>query len=77
MGIAKGLWEVMLKDDRAGGSGRRTAQKVLGEPLDICSSKPKIGFYRDGCCNSGRQDMGVALAHYSLFDLKHFALGLT
>jgi hypothetical protein len=67
----------MLKDDRAGGGGRRTAQKVPGEPLDICSIKPTTGFYRDGCRNGGREDMGVALAHRPLFDLKNFALGLT
>jgi hypothetical protein len=67
----------MLKEDRAGGGGRRTAQKVLGEPLDICSIKPMTGFYRGGSCNNGREDMSVALAHRPLFDLKHFALGLT
>jgi hypothetical protein len=31
---------------------------VLGEPLDICSIKPMTGFYRDGCCNTGREDVG-------------------
>jgi uncharacterized protein (DUF2237 family) len=31
---------------------------VLGELLDICSIKPMTGFYRDGCCNTGREDVG-------------------
>jgi uncharacterized protein (DUF2237 family) len=31
---------------------------VLGEPLDVCSIKPMSGFYRDGCCNTGREDIG-------------------
>jgi uncharacterized protein len=31
---------------------------VLGEPLEICSIKPMTGFYRDGCCNTGREDTG-------------------
>jgi uncharacterized protein (DUF2237 family) len=49
----------MLRDDMADGGGRRrTQQNVLGEPLDICSIKPTTGFYRDGCCNTGRDDVG-------------------
>ena len=31
---------------------------MLGEPLDICSIKPMAGFYRDGCCNTGPEDVG-------------------
>jgi uncharacterized protein (DUF2237 family) len=31
---------------------------VLGEPLEICSFKPMTGFYRDGCCNTGQEDIG-------------------
>jgi len=49
----------MLKDDRASGEGRRqAARNVLGESLEICSFKPMTGFYRDGCCDTGREDMG-------------------
>ena len=45
----------MLRDDRGNGGGRRLAPRnVLGEPLDTCSIKPMSGFYRDGCCNTGR-----------------------
>jgi len=51
--------EAMLRDDRGNGGGRRlAARNVLGEPLEICSIKPMTGFYRDGCCNTGREDIG-------------------
>ena len=49
----------MLRDDRGNGGGRRfSPRNVLGEPLDICSIKPMSGFYRDGCCNTGKEDIG-------------------
>jgi uncharacterized protein (DUF2237 family) len=48
----------MLRDDNTGGGGRRAGRNVLGEPLDTCSFKPMTGFYRDGCCNTGREDVG-------------------
>lgn len=49
----------MLRDDKSGGGGRRRSPRnVLGEPLVICSIKPMTGFYRDGCCNTGREDAG-------------------
>ena len=45
----------MLRDDRTDGGDRRLASRnVLGEPLEICSLKPMTGFYRDGCCDTGR-----------------------
>ncbi|WP_297528161.1 DUF2237 family protein [Thiohalobacter sp.] len=34
------------------------AINVLGEPLERCSERPLTGFYRDGCCNTGDQDLG-------------------
>jgi len=48
----------MLRDDNTGGGGRRAGRNVLGEPLDICSLQPMTGFYRDGCCNTGQEDIG-------------------
>jgi len=49
----------MLRDDRGHGEGRRTTPRnVLGEPLEVCSIKPMTGFFRDGCCNTGREDVG-------------------
>lgn len=35
------------------------AKNVLGGPLEACSNKPLTGFYRDGCCNTGDEDLGV------------------
>ncbi|MFI7066965.1 DUF2237 family protein [Kribbella sp. NPDC050124] len=31
---------------------------VLGEPLEECGTDPVTGFYRDGCCTSGPEDLG-------------------
>ena len=31
---------------------------VLGEPLQACGTDPMTGFYRDGCCRTGSQDLG-------------------
>lgn len=31
---------------------------VLGEKLEICGTDPETGFYRDGCCNTGPDDVG-------------------
>jgi uncharacterized protein (DUF2237 family) len=33
-------------------------RNVLGGPLEICGSDPMTGFYRDGCCRTGPQDLG-------------------
>jgi uncharacterized protein len=35
------------------------AQNVLGEELQPCNFDPVTGFYRDGCCNTGAEDVGV------------------
>jgi len=32
---------------------------VLGEPLVPCSLDPLTGFYRNGCCEVGGDDVGV------------------
>jgi uncharacterized protein len=31
---------------------------VLGGPLEPCGMEPLTGFYRDGCCTSGPEDLG-------------------
>jgi uncharacterized protein len=50
---------LMLRDDRAEGEdGRGTARNVLGERIEICSIDPMTGFFRDGCCNTSREDAG-------------------
>ncbi len=35
------------------------AKNVLGTDLEVCSTDPMTGFYRDGCCNTGGQDVGL------------------
>jgi uncharacterized protein (DUF2237 family) len=34
------------------------ARNVLGGDLEECGTDPLTGFYRDGWCNSGPQDIG-------------------
>lgn len=31
---------------------------VHGDPLEVCSLEPLTGFYRDGFCNTGPDDVG-------------------
>ena len=37
----------------------RKATNVIGTELDVCSTSPMTGFFRDGCCNTGGEDMGL------------------
>ena len=32
---------------------------VLGGRLEPCSVEPRTGFFRDGCCNTGPEDLGL------------------
>ena len=34
-------------------------KNVLGGPLAACSASPRTGFYRDGCCNTDSEDVGM------------------
>jgi uncharacterized protein (DUF2237 family) len=34
-------------------------RNVLGGPLATCSLRPRTGFFRDGCCNTGPDDFGL------------------
>jgi len=33
-------------------------RNVLGAPLEPCGTEPLTGFYRDGCCSTGPEDIG-------------------
>jgi uncharacterized protein (DUF2237 family) len=33
-------------------------RNVLGGTLELCGTDPLTGFYRDGCCRTGPEDMG-------------------
>jgi uncharacterized protein (DUF2237 family) len=35
-----------------------TELNVLGEPLAPCGTDPMTGFFRDGCCSTGPEDVG-------------------
>ena len=39
--------------------GSNDDRNVLGGILAPCSTKPLTGFYRDGCCNTGPEDLGL------------------
>ncbi|MBX6743506.1 MAG: DUF2237 domain-containing protein [Acetobacteraceae bacterium] len=38
---------------------RVAGTNVLGGPLLPCSVAPLTGFFRDGCCNTGPEDLGL------------------
>jgi len=38
--------------------GRRSSRNVLGGLLETCSIQPMTGFFRNGCCDSGPEDVG-------------------
>ncbi|MDJ0777233.1 MAG: DUF2237 domain-containing protein [Gammaproteobacteria bacterium] len=44
------------------------AKNVFGEALEPCGQDPVTGFYRDGCCNTGPQDLGSHTVCASLSD---------
>lgn len=33
-------------------------RNVLGGPLESCGTEPLTGFFRDGCCRTGPEDIG-------------------
>jgi uncharacterized protein len=35
-----------------------TERNVRGGELEPCGTEPLTGFYRDGCCNTGPEDLG-------------------
>lgn len=38
--------------------GMEPQRNVHGEALEVCSLEPLTGFYRDGYCNTGPEDLG-------------------
>jgi uncharacterized protein (DUF2237 family) len=37
----------------------KRGKNVLGTDLEDCSLDPLTGFYRDGCCRTGSEDLGL------------------
>ena len=48
----------MPRGDGGGVGGRSPSRNVLGSRLEPCSVQPVTGFYRNGCCDTGREDVG-------------------
>jgi len=52
----------MPLDSSSGGEGgeggRAPSLNVLGGKLEACSIKPMTGFFRNGCCDTGPDDIG-------------------
>ena len=46
--------DMPIEDNRS-----EPAKNVLGERLEICCEKPLTGFYRNGRCDTGPDDLGV------------------
>jgi uncharacterized protein len=44
--------------DAGYGGRKRPSRNVLGGILENCSLKPMTGFFRNGCCDTGTQDVG-------------------
>lgn len=41
---------------------------VYDEPLGICCEDPMTGFFRDGCCNTADEDLGLHTVCVELSD---------
>jgi uncharacterized protein (DUF2237 family) len=50
--------EAMPFDETSRHPGRRPSRNVLGGILEICSSRPMTGFFRNGCCDTSDEDTG-------------------
>ncbi|HEX3429897.1 MAG TPA: DUF2237 domain-containing protein [Rhizomicrobium sp.] len=47
----------MSIEPKRGGFGRKS-RNVFGGPLDVCSTAPLTGFFRNGCCDTSADDLG-------------------
>lgn len=48
----------LVRGGRARDAGAMTERNVQGGELEVCGTAPMTGFFRDGCCSSGPQDVG-------------------
>ncbi len=52
-------WTNMIRIAKTNGVVRLPkAKNVLGGKLEVCCTSPMTGFFRDGCCNTGPEDVG-------------------
>jgi uncharacterized protein (DUF2237 family) len=40
-------------------ASNESQNNVFGEPVAACSMAPRTGFFRDGCCDTGPEDVGL------------------
>ena len=45
-------------DETSRRGGRPAGRNVLGGPLALCAADPLTGLYRNGCCETGPEDLG-------------------
>lgn len=50
---------VTPKARETNGTKTAAAKNVLGGELRPCSTRPRTGFFRDGCCNTSPEDHGA------------------
>lgn len=48
----------MLPPTRVRDAVNVSERNVLGDELEPCGTDPLTGFFRDGCCNTGPEDLG-------------------
>lgn len=53
------MWDLKNYEIDKARLGMAKAKNVLGTELVPCSLDPMTGFYRNGCCDTGAQDVGL------------------
>ncbi len=48
----------MSLEPKGFGRGPGPSRNVFGEPLQPCSLAPVTGYFRNGCCDTSREDVG-------------------
>jgi uncharacterized protein (DUF2237 family) len=57
-GRGRAIGDDSCRQDAAWDTSAVAELNVLDGPLDECGTDPVTGFYRDGCCTSGPEDLG-------------------
>ncbi len=50
-------WDGTVHSMSVGDTARMGERNVLGGELEPCGTDPVTGFYRDGCCSTGPEDL--------------------
>ena len=49
---------IQFRTIQVAGHTDQMEKNVLGGDLELCGADPMTGFYRDGCCSTGPEDLG-------------------